>query len=231
MRKLPMCRSKKRKKAVLNLERQSGIIPRLRLHEPITVIGSGSIGSSLLLGLAKMGCQNLTVYDSDKVEDHNIANQFYRLKDIGKYKVKAAQDIVKIFSGTLLKIKNQRWKDQKLSGIICVSVDSMRTRKEVFEKAKYNALINLLIEGRMGGLVGYVYCIKPFDPDDIKFYEKALYSDAEAEVLPCTQETIIFNVQFLSSLMCALLASYWRGEVPPREVSMDLANFNFLKRR
>ena len=60
-----------------HLIRQFDLIPEDVLGEPITIIGVGAIGSWTTLALAKMGFQNLTVFDDDKVSIENMNSQFY----------------------------------------------------------------------------------------------------------------------------------------------------------
>ena len=43
--------------------------------KPITVVGAGGIGAATVVALAKTGFENITVYDFDKIEDHNFPNQ------------------------------------------------------------------------------------------------------------------------------------------------------------
>jgi tRNA A37 threonylcarbamoyladenosine dehydratase len=71
------------------LTRQSDLIPEAILSTPITVVGAGAIGSFTVLTLAKMGFNNITVFDDDEIDFVNINNQFYRISDIGKKKVDA----------------------------------------------------------------------------------------------------------------------------------------------
>ena len=69
--------------------RQSDIINPEVLGTPVHIIGAGAIGSCAALALAKIGFKDFTVYDFDSVELHNLPNQMYRAKDIGKPKVEA----------------------------------------------------------------------------------------------------------------------------------------------
>jgi len=43
--------------------------------KPVTVIGAGGIGAATVVALAKTGFENITVYDFDTVEEHNLPNQ------------------------------------------------------------------------------------------------------------------------------------------------------------
>ena len=73
--------------------RQLDIAHPKKLQPPITIIGAGAIGSSLTLILAKMGCQNLTLYDQDKIEPQNLACQFFSSRDLGREKVGGVKDL------------------------------------------------------------------------------------------------------------------------------------------
>ena len=56
-----------------------------RLH----IIGCGAIGSTVAENLVRFGLTNITLYDFDTVERHNIANQMFKETDIGKLKTEA----------------------------------------------------------------------------------------------------------------------------------------------
>jgi len=56
---------------------------------PTTIIGCGAIGSRIYLSLIELGLSNITAYDADIVESHNIANQAFSIGDIGLPKVDA----------------------------------------------------------------------------------------------------------------------------------------------
>ena len=72
--------------------RQSDIFDPGSFPWPVTVIGAGGIGSAVLLGLAKLGVSDFTIFDDDDVEPHNLPNQLlYTEADIGSLKVDAAK--------------------------------------------------------------------------------------------------------------------------------------------
>ena len=60
----------------------------------IHIVGCGSVGSTVAENLARCGVTNMTLWDFDKVEPHNLANQMFRQQDIGKLKVEALLDIL-----------------------------------------------------------------------------------------------------------------------------------------
>lgn len=68
------------------------------MNKHITVIGCGGLGSNLLEQLFRIGVQNYTIVDFDKVEPENLANQaIFTSKDINKSKV----DVIKKFGKTV----------------------------------------------------------------------------------------------------------------------------------
>ncbi|KKK73235.1 hypothetical protein LCGC14_2895880, partial [marine sediment metagenome] len=72
--------------------RQMGIVDPGKLDIPIAVVGAGGIGSWTTLALTRMGCNDITVIDFDKVEAHNVGSQIFTEDDIGKTKVEALAD-------------------------------------------------------------------------------------------------------------------------------------------
>ncbi len=71
-----------------NYNRQVGLVDIQSFRDnTIAIVGCGAIGSYVASSLAKMGLTNFNLYDFDKIEVHNLPNQFFKEKDVGKYKV------------------------------------------------------------------------------------------------------------------------------------------------
>jgi len=209
--------------------RQMDIVKTDKLQLPITIIGAGAIGSFACLALAKMGCNNITVYDDDTVDNHNIPNQFYRESDKGKPKVESLKELIKDFDDVDIEINNEKYKHQKLKGIVISAVDSMEVRKQIWKNIKFDPSIKLFIDGRMGGEVMRIYTIKPHDKDEIKFFEQYLYTDKEAEDIKCTATAIIYNVTIIGGLITNQLKKYCMAEEYSKELIFDLKNLVFIK--
>ena len=62
------------------------------LESRIHIIGCGAIGSTVAENLVRFGITNISLYDFDTVEPHNIANQMFRQTDIGKLKTEAVAE-------------------------------------------------------------------------------------------------------------------------------------------
>jgi hypothetical protein len=202
--------------------RQLGIIEPQKLKIPITIIGAGSIGSITTMILSKMGCNDISVYDFDTIEDHNMPNQFYKMSDLGRPKVEALKDIVKEFSGFDLKAYNEKF-DYKNYGKITISaVDTMSVRRDIFEKSLMNIRSEFLIDGRMGGEYLRLYALNTKDLDSRNKYQATLYSDEEASEEKCTEKTIVYNVSFIGSMIGSYVKKYVNRENNiPFDLQMD----------
>lgn len=210
--------------------RQFDIVrPNEDLNFPVTMIGCGGIGSPTVLALAKMGCANITAYDDDHVENHNLPNQIYKVGDIGKAKVDSLLASVKEFTGVELKAMYKKIDAvSKLAGVVVSGVDSMEARKEIWKAVKYKPSVDLYVDARMGAEICRVYTIRPTNPGDIKIYEGSLYDDDQAQDLPCTGRAIIYNVFMIASLLCSQVKKFARGEKYPLEIIFDLSTLTLI---
>lgn len=153
---------------------------------PVTVIGAGASGSWLVLQLAKLGITNITVWDFDKIESHNIANQLFGIHQVGQSKVEALHNIIFEQTGTRIKVKNEKYVGAPLAGYVFCMIDTMAGRKEIWNNnIKFKPNVKLYIEPRMGMDVGRVYNMKPMELHTHAPYEATLYSDDVAEVSAC----------------------------------------------
>lgn len=153
----------------------------------VDVIGCGATGSRIVLSLAKLGLENIHVWDFDKVEEHNIPNQVFGLKDVGSPKVRALAKLVKTSTGAKIATYNKRMDGtQKLGEIVFLLTDTMSSRKQIWNGAlKFKLQTKFVIETRMGADSGRVYSINPNKPSHIREWEKTLCNDGEAETSAC----------------------------------------------
>jgi molybdopterin/thiamine biosynthesis adenylyltransferase len=212
--------------------RQLDIISPQQLQHPITVIGCGGIGSPTILALAKMGCGDITAYDPDRVEQHNLPNQLFRLEDLGRPKTDALADTISSFTGTKIKAMPEEVTGQKLKGLVVSAVDSMTARKAIWQNClRFNPDTSLYIDGRMSGEVCRIFSINPLDPDHVRFYEQTLYSDEEAWEDPCTSRAVIYNVFMAASLIAHQVKMFFAHEPVQRELAFDFKTLTFIYSR
>lgn len=181
-----------------HLTRQLDLIDLKHLDREINVIGAGAIGSFVALSLAKMGFYNLHVWDFDQVSVENMNCQFYRVKDIGKSKVKALHDLIEDFTEIKI-IKNEyKWDGAPLAGIVITAVDSMEVRRKVWEHCKQNYNVTMYIDPRMAAEYALSFVMSPHDERDIKAYETTLYTDANAVQERCTAKATMYTVTMIA---------------------------------
>lgn len=179
---------------------QADIVDEKLLDIPIHLIGCGGIGSWTALILAKMGCNNITVYDFDEIEEHNVASQFYEDTQLGELKTEALVSNVCKQSSIAMKIGEVEEEKDINEGIVIIAIDSMAGRLELNEYFKNKDL--MIIDARMGGLQAEFYCCKSKD------YEPTLVAPDEAQHERCTEKAISFNCAFIGSMICNAVRLY-----------------------
>lgn len=103
----------------------------------IHIVGCGSVGSTIAENLARCGITKMTLWDFDKVEPHNIVNQMFDQRHIGKPKVEALQEILIDINPEIkddIEIKPDGWNGKLLSGYVFLAVDNIDLRREIVEK-------------------------------------------------------------------------------------------------
>lgn len=214
---------------------QSGIIaPDLLASKTFTVIGAGAIGSFLVPTLAKMGAKNILVFDDDKIEDHNVANQFYPPSDTGEAKVVSLLSCVRMFAGQEMSYSEKRWVpgDSGIAGDFVVScVDNMDTRRLVFDEAEKSRAVRYFVDGRMGALSMRTYCINLGRTVETDFYRKTLYSDAQAVEERCTEKSIIYTGLIVAGFMLNMIKRAVNGQPGPVEEVFDCVTASHVATR
>jgi molybdopterin/thiamine biosynthesis adenylyltransferase len=205
-----------------HLTRQLDILPIKCLDKRITIIGAGAIGSFTALSLAKMGFEDITVYDFDKIEIENMNCQFYRRSDVGKLKVEALADLVESFTDVRINAVNQLFEGAPLNGIVISAVDSMSARQMIWDGQKMSAGVDMLIDPRMGAETAMLYCMNPHDANDRFSYEKTLYSDNEAVQDRCTAKSTTYTALLLSGLVAKAVKDIVTDSPYPRIVNWSI---------
>lgn len=217
----------------LNISRHMELFDPDKFEHPVTIVGCGATGSWLALSLAKLGITNITIYDFDIVEEHNIPNQAFGVDDIGREKVSALAQLICDTTGTGIKFKNEKFTNQRLSGVVFLMVDSMSARKEIWENSiKLKPAVKLLIEPRMGLDVGRIYNVDPMDMNQIKKYEDTYYDDDVAEVSACgASMTVITSALGITSWCGRQLINFHNNEELDNEILIDFKYNNIVTTR
>jgi molybdopterin/thiamine biosynthesis adenylyltransferase len=204
--------------------RQLEFIPPELLERPVYLIGAGGIGSPAAMVLSKMGFGDLTTYDMDEVEAHNVGSQLYHEDQEGMPKVAALARFVP--EGAMVQAKfPTEGLTLKPMAIVISGVDSMTARQEIWDYLKTQKLVSLYIDARMGLEIIRVYAIDPSDAEEVKFYEANLHPDDESEQLACSAKSVAYNGFYAASVVGGLVSAFLRKAERPREVIGDMAEF------
>ncbi len=106
----------------------------------IGLAGLGGLGSNILNSLVRVGFNNFTICDFDKVENSNLNRQYYNIDDLGINKTEAIiKNMKKInnnitFNAKILKLNKDNMEEVfKYSDIIFEAFDNPKCKKELFE--------------------------------------------------------------------------------------------------
>lgn len=150
----------------MDLSKSFEFFDPMKCKDRIHIIGCGSIGSTVAELLARFGLTKISLYDFDLVEPHNVVNQIYTRKYIGKPKVEALKEILEDINEEMqVKLYPKGWTDQPLDGYVFLAVDNIETRKKIAEANKYNSFVKAMFDFRTGLTDGQHYAA---DWNDLK---------------------------------------------------------------
>jgi hypothetical protein len=191
--------------------RQRDLLPPEKLAAlKVTIIGAGAVGSFTCLTLAKMGVTDITVFDGDTIEEHNLPNQWYKPTHVGWNKTDALRDIIVEFTGVELRAHSHHYTHEPLTGIVICAVDTMDTRLLLWREVK-KFKPDLYIDARMGVEVGKILVVNPADPASYRRYEEDLYPSSEALHAPCTAKATVYCAAGLGAFIGGSIAGYALG--------------------
>lgn len=168
----------------MNLNKHFEFFNPMDITEEIHIIGCGAIGSTAAEMLTRLGVQQLHLYDFDKVSDHNITNQMFRMKDIGKTKLEALSEILKDINPDIqLELHPEGWNEySRVTGYIFIAVDSIEIRKNIVQTYKFNKDIKFVTDCRMRLTDAQCYAADWSNEKDItKLYNSMDFTAEEAK--------------------------------------------------
>ena len=213
-----------------------------RMQVPIVLIGAGTIGSWTALLLTKLGLRNILVVDDDKVEVQNIANQLYGENFLNVPKAMALDKCTQALSGISINYSVNKF-PAKLEDmmeipfpcIVLVTVDSMKSRLEIFQWLTSNQFnVKLFIDARTGGEVGRVFAFEPMQPSAMDEYSKTLHSDTptadmnedvrRSSEVKCTARSIVDVSVTVAARITNTVRKFITNKSYPFETDIDLRN-------
>lgn len=216
---------------MLDFTRQSTLIPDGIGKMTVSIVGCGAVGSHLAEVLCKVGANNITIYDFDTVEAHNLPNQGFYLDDIGKKKVHAIRDRLNNGAGAQITAVDAVYDGAEFETHVVVSaVDSMAARKKIFTAWVRSPASKIFVDGRMGARLGRVFLVNKDVEGSVGDYAATLTTDEQAFQEPCTARATIFCAYGLAAFMCSALIGWVLREVQETELSVDFQSLAVYKK-
>lgn len=137
----------------MNLTKIDGFFEPSDVKSRVHIIGCGSVGSTVAELLARFGITNFVLYDFDRVEGHNIVNQMFVEKDMGKLKTDATKRIICDINPAAektIKTYDEGYTGQRLDGYVFLAVDNIDLRRKICEDNKLNPAIKAVFDFRTG---------------------------------------------------------------------------------
>jgi len=209
--------------------KQVGIFDPKKQRLKITLIGAGSVGSFIGLNLAKLGFLDIEIIDFDKVEAHNIPNQFFRMKDIGKFKVEALGEIIKDFTDVDVTIRNEKIDansklEVDMDRLYILAVDTVDARKDIYSIIKGSPMY--MIDGGTGGEEYSTQIYKMDSEIDQKKYED--YLSKKFKELPCGMQNVIYTILSIASETVNMVKRLDKQEPIPTSIRRDMQSARIL---
>lgn len=196
---------------MLDTRRHDQIFDSANFDLPVHIVGVGGVGSHVARMLAKLGVGRnspVTVYDGDRVEPHNLANQAYDESHVGLFKVEALYMQYRKWSGGVEIYPQARFVEAKenFSGIVFLCLDNMETRKQICEQSVWLVPeIRLMVETRTSIQDVTVFTIDPNRERHVDIWNAYWYRNEEADndmgcngpmsIITSVEATAVFAVQ------------------------------------
>lgn len=205
--------------------RQGEVVPREAIASTTPMIaGVGAIGRQVTMQLAAIGCPKLLIYDFDTVSLSNVTTQGYRVRSIGRPKVRAMAEDLRYYLGDEVEVAAHNSEftlaavREVTNPVVFLCVDTMDARKRISESCEAFK-IPLLVDGRMAS--EYVRTVTVDDGDYQRYYD-SLVTDADAVQGRCTTESTMFAASLAASLMVHEFTRFLRGVSTNKDMLMSL---------
>lgn len=172
---------------------------------------------------------DLILFDGDDVSPENIGSQNFGFPEIGMKKVEALKErLEKKFQIAVISYAENFEGQKELSGIVISGVDKLETRVKIWEEnIKFNPLVPLYIDGRVGGERFKVFSLSPCDPENIERYETHLDLRNPVTEITCTSKFAPQAGVAISWIVICLLQELITG----KEIPFQLTGENFAFRK
>jgi len=204
----------------MDLSRHRSYFDPIKHGKPIVIIGAGATGSRVFEALINLGLRNITVYDNDIVEEHNLANQLYGHDDVYEAKVDGLDrwlrwKVNEHENGVHPKTNFIRKRVEgdmriEMDRIVFLLTDTMDSRREIATNSlRLNPKVELVIETRMAITHGNVNMFNPNSVHEYVKWRESLFSDDEGEMSMCgTSLSIGTTASIIANLAVNMMINY-----------------------
>ncbi len=178
-------------------------IIRQRSESSLLILGIGALGSNLVPLLIKNGFINICVLDNDRVDSHNIGNQFFTKTDVGRKKTQALKSKIHKEFGVLIDTVDQDVehvspKSFKKKSLIVDTFDNWKAR-EISKNISKSTGIELIHSG-----------MSPEGYSEVKWDEGYVIPSEEIEEediceYPLACNLVYFTVSLLADKICKFI--------------------------
>lgn len=219
---------------MINITKHLEFFNPMELTKPVHVIGVGAIGSTVCEMLARLGVQEMHIYDFDEVEEHNIANQCYFNDQIGKSKLDSIEETMLRINSDITVVKHEKgwFEGVTVSGYVFLAVDSIDIRKRFVTENKYNMMIEAVYDIRMGLSDAQSFAADWSNQDDKENLLGTMdFTDEEAkEAMPVsacgTTLSVIPTIRVICSFAISNFINFVKGKPLKRMIIIDAFTFN-----
>lgn len=217
----------------MNLSKSVEFFNPVKVKERIHILGCGAVGSTIAELLARAGLNKVALYDFDKVEPHNIANQMFKDEDIGKNKASAVKELMMNINPDAngIEVVPDGYTGQRLSGYVFLCVDNIDLRREICEKNVRNPYIKAVFDHRIRLIDAQHYAADWKFKDSVQNLINSMqFTQEEAkEETPrsaCNMElSIAPTVRMICSCSVANFMNFVNGCPLKKQILVDAFNF------
>lgn len=215
---------------MMDLSKHLEFFNPMDLKEEIHIIGVGATGSNIAIQLARLGINRLHIWDFDTVSAHNITNQVYDTEDISKEKTVVLKEKLLKINPRMKVYTHKKYIDQPLKNYVFLCLDSIEQRFEILKNNKFNRLIKLVIETRIGLSTGQVIVTDWSNTKEIDNHIKMCdFKDDESNVVTSacgTEMNIGPTVLVTTAYTVVSFINYIKGrQTEVSQIHFDAFNF------
>lgn len=176
----------------------------------VSIVGCGAIGSTLCEQLARIGVTDFVLYDFDTVSAHNISNQNFFQRDVGRNKAEVCKELIlAINEDAEVTIYTDGLTEPYVlseGGLVCLCVDNIDLRRTIMEANKYNPMITAWADFRMRLTDAQHYLASKEDSAKVEqLYKTMQFSHEEAAAdTPVSACGIALSVRYTVEAIVAL---------------------------